>query len=349
MNYGGPDRQENRQKLLDAVDSVRETIITGAEQAEAEMTIPPASINALYDSGLFSLKLPEVLGGAEADPITQMEVLEALALYDSSASWCVMIGATSIGSPGAFLPDEGIQEVFRDGRIPRAAGVGAPTGQVTPVEGGYRVTGRWPFASGIRHSEWVGGGITIPNDDAAPEIRRALFPTSEVKIHDNWDVMGLRGTGSCDFSVSDVLFGRDQISRQGTQSICNSEPPFIPVQSRRVRPAPAGGPFSDDRDTGGVVGHSLPGPKSRHPAADGDAKLRHLCHRSRVGRGDPCIPSRWRRSLGEFSRPSTMPQGHERRCSALHGQQLVLRGPRQICPGPVRCKRHAVTTTDHDT
>lgn len=83
MNYGGPDRQENRQKLLDAVDSVRETIITGAEQAEAEMTIPPASINALYDSGLFSLKLPEVLGGAEADPITQMEVLEALALYDS--------------------------------------------------------------------------------------------------------------------------------------------------------------------------------------------------------------------------------------------------------------------------
>ena len=113
MNYGGPDRQENRQNLLDAVDSVRETIITGAEQAEAEMTIPPASINALYDSGLFSLKLPEVLGGAEADPITQMEVLEALALYDSSASWCVMIGATSIGSPGAFLPDEGIQEVFR--------------------------------------------------------------------------------------------------------------------------------------------------------------------------------------------------------------------------------------------
>ncbi|HAC19842.1 MAG TPA: hypothetical protein DCF78_14835 [Dehalococcoidia bacterium] len=233
MNYGGPDRQENRQKLLDAVDSVRETIITGAEQAEAEMTIPPASINALYDSGLFSLKLPEVLGGAEADPITQMEVLEALALYDSSASWCVMIGATSIGSPGAFLPDEGIQEVFRDGRIPRAAGVGAPTGQVTPVEGGYRVTGRWPFASGIRHSEWVGGGITIPNDDAAPEIRRALFPTSEVKIHDNWDVMGLRGTGSCDFSVSDVfvpsrrIFRADVAPKRGGALYLMGHPGFV--------------------------------------------------------------------------------------------------------------------------
>ena len=101
MDYGGPDRQENRRTLLDAAESIRETIIAGAEQAEADMTIPPASVDALYDSGLFGLKLPEVLGGAEADPITQLEVIEAVALYDSSASWCMMIGATNIGTTKA--------------------------------------------------------------------------------------------------------------------------------------------------------------------------------------------------------------------------------------------------------
>ena len=116
-----------------------------------------------------------------------------------------MIGATSIGTPGAFLSDEGINIVFRCGQIPRAAGVGTPTDQVKPVRGGYMITGRWSFASGIRHSQWVAGGITIPNDTAEPEVRRALFQTSDVNIHDKWDVVGLRGTGSYDFSVCDVF------------------------------------------------------------------------------------------------------------------------------------------------
>lgn len=233
MQVTSTDRLRKRHTLLEAVEGVRGTIVADAAQAETEMTLPLSSVDALYDSGLLAMKLPEALGGFEADPVTQLEAIEAMALYDSSAAWCMMIGATSVGAPGAFLPDEGLREMFQDGQVPTAAGSGTPSGQVTPVEGGYRITGRWPFASGIRHSQWVAGGITVPNDEAEPEVRRALFRTSEVKIHDNWDVMGLRGTGSCDFSVTDVFvpkeltFRSDLDSKRGGPLYLMGQPGFV--------------------------------------------------------------------------------------------------------------------------
>ena len=99
-----PGREEKRQVLLDAVAEVREVLEAGADQSEEEGTLPQDSVDALYESGLLGLKLPAELGGAEADPVTQLEVIEALARIDASAAWCTMIGATSMGSWGAFCP-----------------------------------------------------------------------------------------------------------------------------------------------------------------------------------------------------------------------------------------------------
>ena len=200
------DRQQKQKMLLAAVESIRETLTACTDQAEAISTLPIPAVEAIYDAGLFSLKLPAVLGGAEADPITQTEVIEAMARIDSSAAWCMMIGATSIGSMGAFLSDEAIDQIFFSGGVPKAAGVGDPSGSAEAVDGGYIVTGQWSFGSGIRHSDWVSGGVRVAIDGAEPpELRRVVMRTSDVTIHDDWDVAGLRGTGSYSFSVKEMF------------------------------------------------------------------------------------------------------------------------------------------------
>lgn len=200
-----PGREQKREALLRAVAGARDVLISESAESEANGTLTEASVDALYDSGLLALKLPEVLGGAEADPITQMEVIEAVALFDSSA-WLLFVGATNIGAPGAYLPDRGVEEMFPDGYVPKGAGAGAPMGVATRVPGGFNLTGRWPFGSGIRHSEWVSGGLRVDSPSGGPpEIRRASMRTEDVTVHDNWQVAGLRGTGSCDFSVDDIF------------------------------------------------------------------------------------------------------------------------------------------------
>src|SRR5262245_18067751 len=164
------DRAEKRQALLHAVDSVRDILAAGANEAEAIRTLPQASVVALRESGLFALKLPAVLGGAEADPVTQIEVIEAVSYIDPSAGWNLFIGAVG-GSLCAFWPDEAMQQMFRGGRIPTLAGALMPA-RAVPVDGGYRITGRWSWASGIRPAEWVGAHVLVERKGGPPESRQ---------------------------------------------------------------------------------------------------------------------------------------------------------------------------------
>ena len=110
--------EEKRTALLAAVEGVRETVTSHADEAEAMATLPPATVEALMASGLLTLKLPAVLGGAEADPVTQVEVIETLSAMEPSAGWCTMIGATGIGLPAAFLAEEAIAHLFAGGTSP---------------------------------------------------------------------------------------------------------------------------------------------------------------------------------------------------------------------------------------
>jgi alkylation response protein AidB-like acyl-CoA dehydrogenase len=146
------------------------------------------------------------MGGAEADPVTEMLVLEEIAYHDMTSAWCTMVGATAIASLGTFLPQAWLDLVFRDGRIPTAAISFFPAGRATREGSGFRVNGRWRFGSGVRHAEWVVGGTVVEGTDeengGRPIVMFSAFPISDVTIHDNWrGVTGLRGTGSCDFSV----------------------------------------------------------------------------------------------------------------------------------------------------
>lgn len=198
------ERAAKRRALLDAVDRIRDVLAAGADESEALRTLAPTSVAALRDSGLFTLKLPEVLGGAEADPVTQVEVIEAVSYLDPSAGWALFIGAGSLGL-SAYLPDAAIAAMFRGGRIPTTAGAVMP-GRATAVPGGYRLKGRWSWASGIRHAEWVGAHALVerrPGDP--PESRFLVLPIESVEVVDVWHVAGLKGTGSCDFVVDDVF------------------------------------------------------------------------------------------------------------------------------------------------
>src|SRR6516164_7139457 len=97
------NREEKRQALLAAVEDVRDILVAGADEAEVNATLPLTTVQALDDAGLFAMKLPAVLGGAEADLVTQLEILEAVSYIDTSAGWCLLIGASAVAGLGAFL------------------------------------------------------------------------------------------------------------------------------------------------------------------------------------------------------------------------------------------------------
>jgi indole-3-acetate monooxygenase len=202
-----PKKPESKRKdLLAHVERIAPILQAAGGKSEEIATLAPEAVAALRDAGLFQLKLPAVMGGAEADPVTEMLVLEAIAYNDFTSGWCTMVGATAVGSLGAFLPQAGLDRVFANGHIPTAAISFFPAGRAVRESGGYRVSGRWRFNSGIRHSEWVVGGTIVEGSESEnggkPLVIFTAFPTADVTIYDNWtDVVGLRGTGSCDCSV----------------------------------------------------------------------------------------------------------------------------------------------------
>ena len=194
-----------RQALLAAVESLRGVIEAGVEETERISTLPQATVDAIHEAGLFAYKSARVLGGAEADAMTQLDVVEAASRIDAAVGWCIMIGSGTLSGMAAFLSEEAVKEVFIDGKFPRAAGAAAASGKAVPVEGGFRVTGRWAFGSGILHSHYLAMGAMTDDGKSEPRQIRVVIPTSQAVIHDNWHVVGLRGTGSNDFSLEDVF------------------------------------------------------------------------------------------------------------------------------------------------
>ena len=181
-----------------------------ADAVEAERRLTPALLDGLYDAGLFRLLLPGVLDGGEVDPVSFVEVVEEIAKGDGSAAWC-LCQAGGCAMTAAYLSPEVARDVFADRRAVLAWGPG-PDARAVAVDGGYRVTGTWSFASGCRHATWLGGHCPIVTADGAPrrradgrrEERTMLFPAASAEVVDVWHVSGLRGTGSDAFTVTDL-------------------------------------------------------------------------------------------------------------------------------------------------
>lgn len=209
-------RIPERDALLEAVEKIAPVVRANAARADVLRHLPPETVEAIDDAGLFRCIQPRALGGLEADPLTQHEVIEALAYHDGSAAWCAFIGAGSSAFAAAMVPDDGFDEIRASlpaGRDwPRFAGSPPPNGRAEPVDGGYRISGRWGWASGVHHSEWVFVGTAVLADGepqatalGMPVARVMVMPRSELTVEDTWHTAGLRGTGSTHLSCEDVF------------------------------------------------------------------------------------------------------------------------------------------------
>ena len=195
---------------VSAVRSLTELIRAEAGDMDAIRSVPTSIIGALQDAGVFQLMAPVEIGGREIDPVTFFDVVEATSHADGSVGWCVLIGGC-YATFGGVLPREGAAHIYGDPET-ISAGAFRPDGVAVEVEDGFRVTGRWPLASGSSHANWYVGGCVVVRDGdpvigptGAPMAREVFFPSGVTEIIDTWDATGLRGTASHDYAVRDVF------------------------------------------------------------------------------------------------------------------------------------------------
>src|SRR5688500_4818426 len=141
-------------------------------------------------------------GGAELAPLPSMDVLEQVTYGDASAGWVLMASCLATGTGGAYLGDEAVAALFSRDRLPVIAGQGTRPGTATRVAGGFRLSGSWSFASGIKHGSHIHTLGLVPDTG---EARIFVLPVGQATLIDNWDVMGLRATGSIDYRIDDVF------------------------------------------------------------------------------------------------------------------------------------------------
>ena len=179
------------------------------DQIEQARRLPDEVAEMLRQTGIFSLAIPRNIGGKESSPIELMQAIEAVSTADGSAGWCAMVGAANNVVSG-YMSEAGARDVFADPTAP-LAGIAAPAGAATRLDGGMRVSGRWSFASGIAHCKWVWAGCMVMENGRprmtphGPEIVHVCLPVAETVIHDTWHVSGLRGTGSNDFTATNLF------------------------------------------------------------------------------------------------------------------------------------------------
>jgi len=208
----------NRETLVNPLARVRElalAILAAADTIERTRRIPEPLLSDLHEARLFRMLLPLSVGGDELDPVIYVRAVEAASSQDGSVGWCLSI-ANSIGLIAPYL-DIAIARTIFGG--PRATCAWGPPNDCTgkAVPGGYRVTGQWSFASGCRHSSWMGahGNVVEPdgslrlNRFGRPTLRTWLFPTERATLIDTWDTIGLRGTASDSYRVDDLFVAEE--------------------------------------------------------------------------------------------------------------------------------------------
>ena len=196
--------------LLDAATALAPRIAARAAEIERERRIPADLIAALTAAGLFKMLLPRTVGGGELPPHEYAPIIEAVARADASAAWC-LAQANGCATTAAYLDPAVARDIF--GADPGAIlAWGPPSGaRAVAVAGGYRLTGRWSFASGCRHATWLGPSCPIVEEDGSPRllpdgrpaIRFLLIPAGAATFTDIWRVSGLRGTASDAFACAD--------------------------------------------------------------------------------------------------------------------------------------------------
>jgi alkylation response protein AidB-like acyl-CoA dehydrogenase len=201
------------QPLVQAARALHPAIREHREELDREQRMPPALFAQLREAGFYKMVIPRSLGGLQVDPLTYLRVVETLAEGTGSVGW--NLGNGGVGQLVTLgLPQDGVEEIYGKRADTVIAGTAVPGGgKATPVPGGYRVTGHWQFGSGCNEASWMLGSFQVIGDDGEPRRHpdgsaywRGVFARGEVEIvPGSWDVTGLRGTGSFDWTVKDVF------------------------------------------------------------------------------------------------------------------------------------------------
>ena len=166
-------------------------------------------------AGLFSMCAPALFGGAEADPMTTIATIEVISAADGATGWVLMIGAETTGICPAYLPTDTAVAMFANHPGVVICGALNPVGRARPVDGGFMVTGRWPFASGSPRADWFWGQCLV-EDGYRGEAIEAVMPKSDYEVVETWNSTGLRGTGSHDVTVTDLFVPESHVTRTRT-------------------------------------------------------------------------------------------------------------------------------------
>ncbi len=212
-----------------------------ASRIEAARELPPDVLQALHEARLFRMTLPHAVGGEAVDLRTFGEVIEIIAAGDASTGW-VMSQGGGCAMAAAFLPPASAKRLFGPSNAVLAWGAGIQ-GKAIAVDGGYRVTGKWAFASGSRHATLLGGHSYVYEADGEtprhhPNGKRvdrtALVARDKATVHDVWDVMGLRGTGSDTFELNDLFVPEDETVDREDQSAVTDPAPIFKINTSLV-------------------------------------------------------------------------------------------------------------------
>ena len=173
-----------------------------ADEGDKTGQLSQPVVDALLRERILGMWTPQALGGSELDVLSSLRVLENLTYGDPSTGWVTMAASLAIGTGAAYLKDDSVDQLFGGGRFPVIAGQGTRPGTAVPRDGGFLLTGSWSFASGIKHATHI---HTLGIIEGTGEPRIFVVPVDKATSIDNWDVLGLRATGSIDYRIDNVF------------------------------------------------------------------------------------------------------------------------------------------------
>ncbi|MDR3507446.1 MAG: acyl-CoA dehydrogenase family protein [Caulobacteraceae bacterium] len=193
-------------ELLERARKLVPVLRERAQKAEDNRSLLPETLRDFVEAGFYRILQPALYGGYEMPPITLFRVAMTLAKGCPSSAWCLCL-VTVHNWEVSLMDPRAAEDLWSQDPEARISSSYAPFGQITPVDGGFRVSGRWSWSSGSDHCSWAILGGVAPSREAGalPDVRAFLIPRADYEVVDVWNVIGLKGTGSNDVVVKDAF------------------------------------------------------------------------------------------------------------------------------------------------
>lgn len=209
----------SRPRLVAVARGLEKMLLDAENVIENERRVPEEITAALYDGGIYRAFMPKEIGGLDVHPLEWLEAVEEISRVNGSVGWlCMLHTGSTFAKPHAMLA------ILKQERWITAGNLGRAGGIARKVEGGYRISGKWPFCSGSPEATYLYGSSVLHDEngnpktsprDGRPYFLAAYVPAKDVTLHDTWDGLGLRGTGSGDISIDDVFVPREMVNESG--------------------------------------------------------------------------------------------------------------------------------------